>query len=357
MAGLVIPIQLEGGGGPAAGTRHTNTRKGTEAALRKPLRKKNSRQKLRTFNIEIQLEPGAGAGGGRGRSEAGAGPRTVPVSAEAVARKNGISSKGSSVVSLPSSKLLRRTSSKDLRGAVVRRQSSKDLRQGLLRRQSSRDVVAGGPKPVPVPVDPRLELGERVTIRRDSVNGLRILTRDSEAEAEADTLQRLSDIAISATAEFSRFQEAALRTHNVYRARHGVPALTLDTELCRRAAEYADYLAQSDTFEHSGDEDNGENLYWSWSSDTSWQLEGAEPVTSWYDECAAPAYDYAREPRDTESGHFTQLVWSSSRQLGVGVTRSERTGRFYVVMKYFPPGNILGRYTQHVPPPGPAHPA
>ena len=51
------------------------------------------RQKLRTFNIEIQLEPGAGAGGGRGRSEAGAGPRTVPVSAEAVARKNGISGK------------------------------------------------------------------------------------------------------------------------------------------------------------------------------------------------------------------------------------------------------------------------
>merc|ERR1719195_2465401 len=226
--------------------------KGTEAALRKPLRKKNSRQKLRTFNIEIQLEPGAGAGGGRGRSEAGGGPRTVPVSAEAVARKNGISSKGSSVVSLPSTKLLRRTSSKDLRGAVIRRQSSKDLRQGLLRRQSSRDVVTGGPKPVPVPVDPRLELGERVTIRRDSVNGLRILTRDSEAEAEADTLQRLSDITISATAEFSRFQVAALRTHNVYRARHGVPALTLDTELCRRcsgnisAAEYADYLAQTD---------------------------------------------------------------------------------------------------------------
>ena len=105
---------------------------------------------------------------------------------------------------------------------------------------------------MPVAVDPRLELGERVTIRRDSVNGLRILTRDSEAEAEADTLQvgrdwcrpgaelllvqRLSDIAISATAEFSRFQEAALRTHNVYRARHGVPALTLDTELCRRCS-------------------------------------------------------------------------------------------------------------------------
>ena len=78
-----------------------------------------------------------------------------------------------------------------LKSFPSRRQSSKDLRQGLLRRQSSRDVVTGGPKPVPVSVavDPRLEMGERVTIRRDSVNGLRILTRDTEAEAEADTLQ------------------------------------------------------------------------------------------------------------------------------------------------------------------------
>ena len=142
-----------------------------------------------------------------------------------------------------------------LKSFPSRRQSSKDLRQGLLRRQSSRDVT-GGPKPVSVAVDPRLELGERVTIRRDSVNGLRILTRDTEAEAdtlqvsrdwwrpgaELSLVQRLSDIAISATAEFSRFQVAALRTHNVYRARHGVPALALDTELCRRCSGHISHV-------------------------------------------------------------------------------------------------------------------
>merc|ERR1712154_142852 len=63
--------------------------------------------------------------------------------------------------------------------------------------------------------------------------------------------------------------------------------------------------AKTDTFEHSGDEENGENLYWSWSSDPRWVVEGDEPVRSWYDECRG--YNYSREPRDTESGHFTQL--------------------------------------------------
>ena len=43
------------------------------------------------------------------------------------------------------------------------------------------------------------------------------------------------------------------------------PSLTIHHVV--RAAEYADFLAKTDTFEHSGDEENGENLYWSWSSD------------------------------------------------------------------------------------------
>merc|ERR1712001_165669 len=115
---MVIPIQIEGGRSPAA--KSVQQRNGGEAAIRKPLRKKNSRQKCRTFNIEIELEG---------------------FTAE---RKNGISSQGENKMSVsvpvPSKKVTRRTSSKDLRG-VIRRQSSKDLRAGLMRRQSSRDLV------------------------------------------------------------------------------------------------------------------------------------------------------------------------------------------------------------------------
>jgi len=348
MTGMVIPIQIEGGRSPPA--KSVQQRTGGEAAVRKPLRKKNSRQKCRTFNIEIELEGLTGK--------------------ESAERKNGISCRqGPSKMSVvPSKKLPRRTSSKDLRG-VIRRQSSKDLRTGgMMRRQSSRDMVGGCSKKVTNPnqtehKDPKLSrmisgqsigdvclpsLDERFTIRRDSINGLRIISKLDQSQTEA--LARLADIALNSAeeteVEFSKFQTEALATHNRYRALHGVAALALDIELNARAQQYADTLASTDTFEHSGDPDLGENLYWSWSSDPAWRCGGEEPVSSWYDECRG--YRYEVEPRETDTGHFTQLVWAASRHLGVGVSQSAKTGRFYVVMKYDPPGNVIGSYTRHV---------
>jgi len=49
--------------------------------------------------------------------------------------------------------------------------------------------------------------------------------------------------------------------------------------------------------------------------------------------------NYRREPRDSEPGHFTQLVWAKSLHLGVGVTTSSSSGKYIVVMKYDPVGN------------------
>lgn len=219
---MVIPIQIEGGGG------RSSQRKGSDAVFRKPLRKKNSRQKCRTFNIEIELEGLSGK--------------------HTAERKNGISSKGKGSVTVPTKKITRRTSSKDLRG-VIRRQSSKDLRAGLMRRQSSRDLVTnishrvmGGQSQGDVCV-PCMD--DRFTIRRDSINGLRIVSKLDQSEAEA--LDGLGEIALTEEKEeFSKFQTDALKTHNKYRARHGVRPLTLSTELNTRAQQYADTLAASE---------------------------------------------------------------------------------------------------------------
>jgi len=144
----------------------------------------------------------------------------------------------------------------------------------------------------------------------------------------------------------AKFIKDSLNSHNKYRARHGAKPLVLDNQLSKLAQDYAEQLANSCSFQHSGDALYGENLYWAWSSDPNFALQGHEAVDSWYDECLV-SYNYSREPTDTQSGHFTQLVWTTSERLGVGLARS-KTGRHIVVMKYDPPGNYVGEYTKHV---------
>jgi hypothetical protein len=55
------------------------------------------------------------------------------------------------------------------------------------------------------------------------------------------------------------------------------------------------------------------------------------------------------------TGHFTQLVWKSSREIGVGVAQS-RDGKWFVVANFFPAGNIVGREAENVFPPRQAVP-
>jgi len=151
---------------------------------------------------------------------------------------------------------------------------------------------------------------------------------------------------------FNQFQLDALSEHNTCRVRHGVCLLELKEELCVAAQEYADQLAASGYFEHSGDQRYGENLYWGWSSLPGWVPKGTEAVTSWYAE--GKSYDFNKEPPiDTPAGHFTQMVWAGSSAMGVGLAAAaDRPGKWIIVVKYDPPGNWLGRYTANVRPPG-----
>ena len=50
------------------------------------------------------------------------------------------------------------------------------------------------------------------------------------------------------------------------------------------------------------------------------------------------------------TGHFTQVVWKDSRELGVGRAQT-RDGKWLVVANYRPAGNFLGRFQDNVFPP------
>ena len=51
-------------------------------------------------------------------------------------------------------------------------------------------------------------------------------------------------------------------------------------------------------------------------------------------------FDHPNKPQGV-TGHFTQLVWRTSTQVGIGVAYNKRTLTTYVVARYTPPGNII----------------
>lgn len=74
---------------------------------------------------------------------------------------------------------------------------------------------------------------------------------------------------------------------------------------------------------------------------------GKDPVESWYSEIAC--HDFTREPADLRSGHFTQVVWKASKELGVGVEKN-RNGQIFVVASYYPAGNYIRSFRENVLP-------
>lgn len=78
-------------------------------------------------------------------------------------------------------------------------------------------------------------------------------------------------------------------------------------------------------------------------------VKGREPVESWYSE--GIKHVFGKEPSTLKTGHFTQIVWRDSRELGVGMARN-RSGQIFVVANYDPPGNFIGSFAENVSPLG-----
>uniref|UniRef100_A0A182XZ48 Uncharacterized protein n=1 Tax=Anopheles stephensi TaxID=30069 RepID=A0A182XZ48_ANOST len=143
---------------------------------------------------------------------------------------------------------------------------------------------------------------------------------------------------------FSQFQLDVLRRHNELRAKHSANPLQLNKELCEFAQQWANKLAAENKLQHRSTNEYGENLYACFGRAN---LEGHDAVDSWYGEIKNYTFG-AADPGNNFSnvGHFTQVVWKGSQRLGVG-TAAKGTSVF-VVCNYDPPGNVYGRYADHV---------
>ncbi|MCR8558991.1 CAP family protein [Mucilaginibacter sp. BJC16-A38] len=128
--------------------------------------------------------------------------------------------------------------------------------------------------------------------------------------------------------------QSILDHHNKIRKEVGSPPLTWSTQLAAYAQQWADHLASTNTFSHRPDNKNGENIFMGSSGYTA--LNASE---NWYSEIKA--YKYEKFTGKGGTGHYTQMVWKNTTQIGVGVAIAAN-GDIYVVANYSPPGNYIG---------------
>ena len=126
-----------------------------------------------------------------------------------------------------------------------------------------------------------------------------------------------------------------LSSHNAVRAKVGVPALVWSEDLARVAQEWANTLIAERRFDHRPKSKYGENLF---------RIDGARTtpqkvVEQWASEAAN--FNYKANRCKGECGHYTQIVWRSTREVGCAVARGG--AREVWVCEYAPPGNYVGR--------------
>ena len=141
--------------------------------------------------------------------------------------------------------------------------------------------------------------------------------------------------------------EAILSHHNTARREAGAAALSWSTSLASYAQKWADYLAiknncsikHRDTCGENGMQ-YGENIFWGSSAAL---IQPIEASYGWYGEKKKYKYRKINPTSWYPTGHYTQMVWKDTKEVGVGMAVCPN-GSIIVVANYYPAGNVIGEY-------------
>lgn len=143
----------------------------------------------------------------------------------------------------------------------------------------------------------------------------------------------------------TNFDDRLLEAQNRARAEVGSRPMQWNADLAKDAKVWADHLAATGKFEHSPDEPGvepqGENLW----AGTPGAYQPESMVGLW----AAEKRDYKPGvfPNNSRSGdvenvgHYTQLIWAETTQVGCSMTRGLQEE--VLVCRYSTPGNVMGQ--------------
>jgi pathogenesis-related protein 1 len=135
--------------------------------------------------------------------------------------------------------------------------------------------------------------------------------------------------------ELSPLARDMLAAHNAVRKQAGVPPFVWSDKLGAVAQSWANTLLKNKQFYHRPRSDYGENLF---------EIRGGsvtpqDVVHDWASE--SRDYDYSSNRCRAVCGHYTQIVWRSTVEVGCAVAKGG--GREVWVCEYNPPGNFVGQ--------------
>nr|XP_043629644.1 pathogenesis-related protein PR-1-like [Erigeron canadensis] len=124
---------------------------------------------------------------------------------------------------------------------------------------------------------------------------------------------------------------------NQARAALRVPPLVWDPRLARYAETYASQRRQDCLLKHSNGP-YGENIFWG--SGNGWNP--AQAAAAWVGEQRWYTYGSNSCNGGQECGHYTQIVWKTSRRIGCSRVTCFQGRGVFMICNYDPPGNYIG---------------
>jgi hypothetical protein len=124
--------------------------------------------------------------------------------------------------------------------------------------------------------------------------------------------------------------------HNLIRSKVGVPPLAWSDNLAQVAQKWANKLIVAGAFQHSPETRYGENLFRITGDGAT--SNPFDVVNAWGGE--SDFYRYDTNTCHGECGHYTQIVWRDTKQVGCAVARDPRHEVW--VCEYAPFGNVIG---------------
>jgi len=139
--------------------------------------------------------------------------------------------------------------------------------------------------------------------------------------------------------------QIALDYHNKARSEVNSPPLEWSIELSAYAQEWANRLAIEGKGEirHRPEKRNkgkkyGENIFYG----SGYPFSSLDASETWCDEINYYAYDVISPNKNKGTGHYTQMVWKTTKSVGIGIARFGKE-EVIIVANYDPPGNIIGK--------------